>query len=336
MALTNMQYDEIIRSYNRQQLQNKRDQSARIEKVYAQLPRIKEIHDEIASLSLQTTRQLLTNPQDDTIADYKTKITELQTEKQTLLQQHGFSTQYLDLQYHCKDCQDTGYVDNQKCHCFKALEIEILYQQSNIKNLLERENFNHFSYEYFRDDYIDNVTGLTPLANMKNVVRICHEFSDTFSQPENRKYTNLLFFGETGVGKTFLTNCIAKELLEQYQSVIYLSSIKLFNILSEAEFSRDNVDAKHQFSQLQNCDLLIIDDLGTELSNSFTNSALFNCLNERLLAKRSTIISTNLVFPEIMERYSERIASRLAKEFTFLKIYGDDLRHNKKVKSRPN
>ena len=101
-----------------------------------------------------------------------------------------------------------------------------------------------------------------------------------------------------------------------------------------AEFEHNNIDAKNQVTQILNCDLLIIDDLGTELSNSFTNSALFNCLNERLITKHSTIISTNLIFTELMDRYSERITSRLAKEFTFLKIYGDDLRHNKKVKAR--
>lgn len=333
MSLTSMQYDEIIRSYNRQQLQNKREQNERIAEVYEQLPRIKEIHDEIASLSLQTTKQLLLNPEGDMITDYKNAITKLQDEKESLLKRYGFTNHYLEIHYRCKDCQDTGYIDSKKCHCFKAFEIDILYQQSNIKNLLKQENFENFSFEFFRDDYTDSATGLTPLANMKNVVRICHEFVDTFSKQEQRKYSNLLFFGETGVGKTFLSNCIAKELLEQYRSVIYLSSIKFFNILSEAEFNRDNVDAKYQLSQLQSCDLLIIDDLGTELSNSFTNSALFNCLNERLLAGHSTIISTNLNFPELMERYSERIASRLAKEFTFLKIYGDDLRHNKKVKT---
>lgn len=334
MSLTNMQYDEIIRSYNRRQLQNKREQNQRISSVYEQIPRIKEINNEISKLSLNTTKMLLLHPSKTSISDYKAHMANLHNEKEELLKIHGFSSDYLSIRYTCKSCQDTGYIDNKKCHCFKLSEIDILYNQSNIKNILEYENFNNFSYEFFRDDYKDSVTGMTPMANIQGVVKICHNYIDNFTNIENQKYSNLLFFGETGVGKTFLTNCIAKELIEQYQSVIYLSAIKLFNILSEAEFNHKNIDAANQVAKIMSCDLLIIDDLGTELSNSFTNSALFNCLNERLISKHSTIISTNLIFTELMDRYSERISSRLAKEFTFLKIYGDDLRHNKKVKLR--
>lgn len=336
MSLTNMQYDEIIRSYNRRQLQNKREQNQRIADVYQQIPRIKAINEEVSGLSLDTTKQLLLSPSSTLIPEYKTKIAQLHKEKEMLLQEYGFPVDYLSIRYTCNNCQDTGYQDNKKCHCFKLAEIDILYNQSNIKNILESENFKNFSYEFFRDDYTDSVTGKTPAANIRGVVDICHNFIDNFANTDGKKYSNLLFFGETGVGKTFLTNCIAKELIDQYQSVIYLSAIKLFNILSDAEFNHNNIDAKNQVAQILNCDLLIIDDLGTELSNSFTNSALFNCLNERLIAKHSTIISTNLIFTELMDRYSERITSRLAKEFTFLKIYGDDLRHNKKVKSRQN
>lgn len=334
MSLTNMQYDEIIRSYNRRQLQSKREQNQRIADVYQKIPRIKEINEEISGLSLETTKQLLLNPSHALIPDYKSAMAKLHKEKESLLQEYGFPDDYMNIRYFCPDCQDTGYMDNKKCHCFKLAEIDILYNQSNIKNILKYENFSNFSYEFFRDDYTDSVTGMTPAANIHKVAEICHNFIDNFTRTDGKKYSNLLFFGETGVGKTFLTNCIAKELIEQYQSVIYLSAIKLFNILSDAEFEHNNIDAKNQVTQILNCDLLIIDDLGTELSNSFTNSALFNCLNERLITKHSTIISTNLIFTELMDRYSERITSRLAKEFTFLKIYGDDLRHNKKVKSR--
>lgn len=336
MSLTNMQYDAIIRSYQRRQLQNKREQNERIREIYTRYPRIKEIKDEIAAISLKITKTLLLDPDDEQVSQGRALIRELQEEKALLLQRAGLTKHDLELHYTCEDCQDTGYINNQKCHCFKMQEIELLYQQSNIRNQLRQENFQTFSFEYFRDDYRDSVTGLTPLENMRNIVRICQIYVAEFEKPEPKEYKNLLFFGETGVGKTFLTNCIAKELIEDYQSVIYLSAIGLFNILSAAEFQHDNVDAQHQMMELQSCDLLIIDDLGTELSNSFTNSALFHCLNERLLNHRSTIISTNLIFTELMERYSERITSRLAKEFTFLKIFGDDLRHNKKVKSGYN
>jgi DNA replication protein DnaC len=164
---------------------------------------------------------------------------------------------------------------------------------------------------------------------MVGVLDICHNFVDNFQNKE-RKYSNLLFFGKTGVGKTYLTHCIAKELIERTSSVIYLSAINFFDILSKSEFSKNDEASKNKSSQIYSCDLLIIDDLGTELSNSFTNSALFNTINDRILNYKSTIISTNLVFSELMERYSERLTSRLAKEYTFMKIYGEDLRHKRK------
>ena len=325
-----MQYDEIIRSYNRQQFENKRLQDKRIETVLTKIPRIKEINDEISSSSLKTTKLLLLKDAGlESIDDFRKHLKELKAEKASLLKANGFSPDYMEMHYKCPDCKDSGYIDNMKCHCFKQAEIEILYNQSNIKELLLKENFSNFNLEYFNDADVDSATGKTPKANMNGVLKVCHEFTDSFFDNE-RKYTNLLFFGETGVGKTYLTNCIAKELIEKSVSVIYLSAINLFGILSDAEFLKNNIDAKNKSQQIADCDLLIIDDLGTELSNSFTNSVLFSKINDRLINKKSTIISTNLNFPELMERYSERLTSRLAKEYTFMKIYGDDLRHRRK------
>ncbi len=335
MALTNMQYDEIIRSYNRISLENKRRQNERIMAVYEQVPRIRDISDEISSLSLETTKRLLLLSEqhsDDSIRSFRRKLSDLKNEKLRLLKENGFPADYMDMHYNCPDCKDTGYIDNVKCHCFKKAEIEILYDQSNIKNVLERENFDTFHLEYFGDSEPDKVTCRTPRANMERILSICHNFVDNFSSA-TRQYSNLLFFGETGVGKTFLTNCIARELIEKSQSVIYLSAINFFDVLSNAEFNKADIDSKNKAAQIIACDLLIIDDLGTELSNSFTNSALFNVINERLINRKSVIISTNLIFPELMERYSERLTSRLTKEYTFLKVYGDDLRHKLKIKN---
>lgn len=329
MSLTNMQYDEIIRSYNRQQFENKRMQTERINTAYDKIPRLKEINDEISSSSLKTTKLLLLQDAGkESLDEFRTHLEELKSEKASLLKQYGFPSNYLDVHYRCNDCSDTGYINNKKCHCFKQAEIEILYNQSNIKDVLTNENFDNFKLDYFNDTEIDLATGKTPRANMRSVLNVCHDFSDNFSAPA-KKYSNLLFFGETGVGKTYLTNCIAKELIEKSISVVYLSSVNFFDILSDAEFGKSNVDAKNKALQITDCDLLIIDDLGTELSNSFTNSVLFSKINDRLLSKKSTIISTNLIFPELMNRYSERLTSRLAKEYTFMKIYGDDLRHRR-------
>ncbi|MBQ3666069.1 MAG: ATP-binding protein [Lachnospiraceae bacterium] len=328
MSLTNMQYNEIIRSYNKKDLENKRKQNERIDEVYHKVPRIGQINDEISSLSLETTKKLLLIKEDVSsyMEDFHTRLHELKEEKARLLKENGFAPDYLDMHYTCPDCRDTGYINNVKCHCFKKAEIELLYDQSNLKEILSLQNFNSFNIHLFDDTEVDSVTGKTSKENMAGVVSICHRFSDNFKS-DSAKYKNLLFFGRTGVGKSFLTHCIAKELIEHAFSVIYLSAIQFFSILSRAEFDKTDTDAKSKYLNIMECDLLIIDDLGTELSTSFTNSAFFNVINERLLKKKSVVISTNLNFPELMERYSERLTSRLTSEYTFLKIYGHDLRH---------
>lgn len=328
MALTNMQYDEIIRSYNRQELENKRQLDERISIVYEKIPRIREINSEIASLSLNTAKKLLMS---EDMADknsldcFKEKLHALSEEKMNLLKQNGFPSDYMDMHYKCADCQDSGYIDNKKCHCFKRAEIEILYRQSNLQGILDIENFDTFDLECFDDTVNEAVSSKSPRENMRNVLAICHNFTDNFGK-EDSKYHNLFFVGETGVGKTFLTNCIAKELLEKSISVIYLSANSFFDVLGDAQFGR-SMDAKNKTALILDCDLLIIDDLGTELSNAFTNSELFNIINDRLLHKKSTIISTNLNFSELMNKYSERITSRLKYDYTFIKVFGDDLRH---------
>lgn len=336
MSLTNMQYDEIIRSYNRIQFENKRKQTERIKTVTEAIPRIAEITGEISSLSVQATRLML-NGSDSSAAieEFRSKKNELVSEKKKLLLEHGFPADYMELKYNCPHCRDTGYISsdngdapNVKCQCFKQAEIEILYNDSNIKDILKRENFDSFRIDAYDDIHVNEITGKTAKANMQDILKICHEFTENFKS-EDRRYKNLVFLGETGVGKTFITNCIAKELLENAISVVYLSSIDLFDTLGDAQFSRDNVEAKNKVSQIFDCDLLIIDDLGTELTNSYTGSALFNVVNERIISKKSCIISTNLDLQDLTERYSERLTSRLTKEYKFMKIYGNDLRHKR-------
>lgn len=337
MALTNMQYDEIIRSYNRIQLENKRKQNERIQTVISKIPRIEEINSEISSLSLQTTKLMLLQGQDSNtaISEFKSKKNNLIAEKYKLLSEHGFSKDYMDLRYNCPTCKDTGYITapdndapNIKCQCFKKAEIDILYSDSNIKDIIKIENFGTFKYEAFDNKTINNVNGKTPLDNIREIRKICENYIENFDSKE-RKYKNLMFLGETGVGKTFLTHCIAKELIEKTFSVIYLSAIELFNILADAQFSRENIDAKHKSSKIYDCDLLIIDDLGTELLNSYTASAFFNIVNERSISNKSCIISTNLDLQDLTERYSERLTSRLTKDYKFMKVFGDDLRRKK-------
>lgn len=164
---------------------------------------------------------------------------------------------------------------------------------------------------------------------MKQVVDTCHRFVDSFTT----EHGNMLFTGPTGVGKTFLTNCIARELIDRYYSVIYLSANDLFEVFSKNRFEyQAEEEMKGMYQYILDCDLLIIDDLGTELNNSFTSSQLFYCINERLNSSKSTIISTNHPLNELRDRYTERVTSRLISKYTIIPLYGDDIRLRKKAK----
>lgn len=328
MALNKNQYDEIFRSYTQKQLDKKRELDIRIDEVYDKIPRIVEINDYIASLSVSHAKKLLSG-ETSNLKDYKEEFIKLQKEKDFLLQTNGYNKEYIQIIYYCNDCKDTGYINGEKCHCFKQEIVNILYNQSNIKDILKRENFEAFSFNYYSNKEVNNITGNTPLVNIKKVVETCKNFIKNFSN----SYENLFFYGESGVGKTFICNCIAKELIEQSYSVIYISAIKLFDILAQVTFrhNNDTNNTHYIMNHILTCDLLIIDDLGTELVNSFTNSGLFNCINERYLNKKPIIISTNLSIQELQKSYSERTFSRITSNYTLLKIYGDDIRVKKKL-----
>ncbi|MBQ8519377.1 MAG: ATP-binding protein [Agathobacter sp.] len=326
MALTNAQYDEIMRGYQSRQLRNRHLTQERLNEVYAKVPQLKSINDTIASLSVEAARKKL---EDDNLSYnlLKKKIEDLRNEKKNLLLASGFDEDSFEPIYTCADCRDTGYINGEKCHCFKQEVINVVYSQSNIKNILSRENFNSFSFEYYSDEEINPTTGLSSLDTAKRAVDECKHFIEDF----DNKPKNLFFYGNTGVGKTFLSNCVAKELLEKGYSVIYFTAFQLFDILSKGVFDRD-ADAIAAHQNIFDCDLLIIDDLGTEFANSFTTSQLFLCVNERLLRHKSTIISTNLNLNQMIDMYSERTWSRISSNYTLIKLFGDDIRIQKKLR----
>ena len=326
MALTNAQYDEIMRGYDKRQLQNKYIHDKRIEEAYRKAPRLREIDSEIASASVRQAYRLM-DGDENALAALRLAIDDYKEERAALLSTLGYPLDYFEPIYTCPDCHDTGYINGQKCHCFKQAIINTVYSQSNIREILSRENFSTLSFDYYSDEQKNPATGLSALATAKLAVTNCHEFIDNF---EN-KPKNIFFYGNTGVGKTFLSHCIAKELMDSAYSVIYFTAAGLFDILAENTFGKRQDKDSDVFEHIYDCDLLIIDDLGTELPNSFTVSQLFICLNERILRQKSTIISTNLALEDIKSIYSERTFSRISSNYTILRITGDDIRIQKKL-----
>lgn len=321
MALSNSQYDEIFRTYDERQLHNQHVLESRTKEAYAQIPGLKEIDDAIASCSVVQARKLL-DGDSAALEELKRRLGDYRSQKAALLKEHGFPADYFKPSYACPDCRDTGYVNGKRCHCFKQAAIQMIFTQSNLKKeVLEKENFSTFSFDYYSDKDINEATGLSSLDTIKDAVAKSRHFIDFFDD----KFDNLYFYGDTGIGKTFLSNCIAKELLDRGYSVIYFTAFQLFDILGKDMFGR-NEQAPDAHQNIFDCDLLIIDDLGTELSNSFTSSQLFLCLNERILRRKSTIISTNLRMNQLADIYSERVLSRISSNYTVMNLFGVDIR----------
>ncbi|MGN0349807.1 MAG: ATP-binding protein [Roseburia sp.] len=324
MPLTNSQYDEIVREYDARQLKNQHLLQAKTEDAYRRIPRLKEIDDAIASCSVAQAKRLLDGDQ-AALDDLRSQLLAYRAKKADLLATHGFPADYFTPVYTCADCKDTGFINGKRCHCFQQAAINLVYTQSNLKDILQKENFRTFSFAYYSDSVINPATGMSALMTAKDAVAKCHAFIDSFDDT----FSNLYLYGDTGVGKTFLSNCVAKELMDGGYSVIYFTAFQLFDILSKGVFQKD-ADAIAAHQNIFNCDLLILDDLGTELTNSFTTSQLFLCLNERILRRKSTIISTNLGMNQLADLYSERVLSRISSSYTLIKLFGDDIRILKK------
>lgn len=313
MALTNAQYETISRGYEKRRLTNRHLLDERREYVYSHVDGYQELEASVAGISVEHGKRLLAGDE-AAMNELHTIIEELSAMKKQLLLTSGLPEDYLNPIYDCPVCKDTGYVDGQKCTCFKKQMIDLLYKQSNIQDMLQSTDFSYVSDEYYSGE---------DLNLFHQTLSSCHEFTDNF----HSSYQNLLLYGTVGTGKSFLSGCIAKELLEQGYSVIYFSAVGLFDLLAKYSFDAKSKDSLYNmYEDLYNCDLVIIDDLGTEVTNSFVASQLFSCLNERHLRRKSTIISTNLSLAELRDRYSDRIFSRITSNYVVRKLSGPDIR----------
>ncbi len=327
MALSNMQYNAIMREYDEKRSFHTGEQARRQEEIYEKIPRIAELDRETSSLAVQQARRLLSGDA-SAVEDLKKEYSRIGQEKTALLENAGYPADYLEMRYDCPECRDTGYVNGQKCRCFKQRELEILCQQSRVWDRLEKENFSTCTDRYYSDTQTVEGTNLSVRAYMRGVIGQCRRFAENFDAEGG----NLVLYGSTGVGKTFLAGCIAKELIDRLHSVVYLSASEFFERMEKEYFSSDREQTGDTETQMiLGCDLLIVDDLGTELSNSWTNSQLFSCLNERLMRKVSTIITTNMSPGGLGRMYSERIGSRLIENYKFLFLPPGDIRVMKRT-----
>lgn len=321
-------FKQLMKDYEKNRIKANHLYEKRLAEIYNAEPQIEEIDRELANIGLSLTKLVLNNLPDkkEQVSALQQKSKELTSQKKALMKNAGFKESYLTHIYRCNTCKDTGFVENERCKCLKQGLIEKYYEMSNLSKVLKNENFDTFDLSYYSDEP-DPKAGISPKANIQKNWTTCLNFVKNF----DTHFQNLLFYGTTGLGKTFLCNCIAKELLNSGKTVLYVTAPQLFKMVEEFRFNRSEDDEPEQYMEMiLTADLLIIDDLGTEFSTVVTKSELFNFINTRLLNRKSTIISTNLMPSHFEEQYSDRIMSRLFGEYTLLRFIGKDIRLQKK------
>lgn len=306
----------------------KKARSAKISKtraeVYNKYPRIKEIDRELRTTMLEVVASLTGGSDVEAeISSAREKNLGLQAERLERLTAAGYKETDIDDEPQCKKCGDTGFVGAKICSCLMDIYRDEQKKELSESLKLGKETFNTFCLEYY-DDMSDPKTGISPRKVMTGVFESCRQYARTFG----KNSPNLFLRGETGLGKTFLSTCIAKTVSEKGYSVVYDTAVNIFAAFEDEKFGRtgDTTETRDKTRRYLNCDLLIMDDLGTEMLTSMVSSAFYTLVNTRLVSGKKTVINSNLSSDELKRRYMPQIVSRLEGEFLPLCFYGRDIR----------
>lgn len=327
--------NELLKEYEKKQSKALYDLDMRKKDLYSRIPRLQAIENELNSISIKTARAILSTNSATLLTDLQNKINTLNQERANLLKKDHKSLDYLSPIYECKNCKDTGYCisgnNTIMCSCLRQKLLDIEYNKSNVGNL-DKENFKNFNINLYSNDVNEEKynSDISPQENIKIIVKDIKKFIKNFDSPDEK---NLLFSGGTGLGKTFLSNCIVADLLAQGKTVLYQTAPVMLDTLINELF---NKNSDNSFSQsLLNVDLLVIDDLGTETMNSMKFTELYKIINTRLLNQNGkitkTIISTNLDLQGLFNTYDERIVSRFIGNYNIYRFFGDDIRFKNSI-----
>ncbi len=324
-------YRRVRQEYETKYLRAREDAERRRREVECALPEIEQLHRELSSVGLEIMRASLQATNEDErqagIARLRQKNEALLAKRATILQQAGYPADYTELRYECSLCSDTGFLDNgTMCRCMREKLIAAGYASSGLGALLSEQSFDNYSLDYFKNDE-------KTYRTMRMILHTLRDYAANFSTHAVDRMPasgNLLFVGGTGLGKTHLSTAVAKALLDRGFDVVYTSAVGMVAAFETARFgSSVGMTDTGDIDRYYECDLLIIDDLGTEVSNQFTISSLYQVINTRLNLHRPTIISTNLMQDELRRRYWDRITSRLFGEYQILLFLGTDIRAQK-------
>lgn len=322
---------DLLKQYEQKRLNSIRDAENRKKNLYLSNPKLQEIDDKLNSISINAAKNILKNNSENTLNNLKKQIESLKIEKENLLKSLNIPENYLNPKYDCEICKDTGYVfeDGKSimCNCLKQKIYNLEYNKKNINNI-DNQNFENFNINLFSDK-VDEKKYNSPISPRENIIDIKNAAQNFILNFEKSETKNLIFSGGTGLGKTFLSNCIVNELLKKDKTIMYQTApVMLDNLISDLFAKPENQTGISK--NLLSADLLVIDDLGTETMNSMKFTELYKIINTRLLnTKIKTIISTNLDLKGLFQTYDERLASRFIGYYDIYRFYGEDIRLKK-------
>ena len=331
--MSNIYLKTILREYEQKRLLAEQDLAVRKAELYSKQPRLKEIDEELGKYAISAAKLILSADK-NSLSEFMNKKDSLNKEKILILKSLGKSYEYLQPVFECDICKDTGYIpstfNNELCNCLKQEIFNLEFNKYNMGNL-EQDTFENFNPNFYSDvaDSEKYNSDISPKENILNIKKTAESFIANFNNPDEK---NLLFRGPSGLGKTFLSNCIANELIKQKKTVMYQTAPVLLDEVIACRMNRQDSNP-NILKNILTADLLIIDDLGTESINSMKFTELFNIINTRLLNQNmkitKTIISTNFTLQEMYSVYDERIVSRIVGHYQVCKFFGDDIRFKK-------
>ncbi len=305
-------------------LRNQAEQSRRHMEVCTKRPEFAKLETELMKNGARLLNCVLNKC--ESFEEIKGSIQDLQKAKAEVLSSIGLPEDYLDDIHDCADCRDTGFIDGKRCSCLKNLISKHIGANSNLTEFMREQTFEKFDMSLFAGQNAD--------GRVMKVMQIVCDTAYSFAESFDVSHENLLLLGNAGTGKTFVSSCIANRALERGKTVYYQTAFKLFEIFENAKFGKDDEESEDIVKYVYDVDLLIIDDLGTEFVTQFTLAALFDIVNARIIAGKSTVISTNLSFETLAETYSQRIASRFMGEYKIIQTLGEDIRKIKRTRNK--
>lgn len=320
MKYTEQAFDRAELELRRRQDNANEEHQRRLDEIAQNAPEIYRMHSEAIRLNYALIGNIGKGKSSadvsKKIAEIKEKNINLRHAMHEMLKACGYPEDYLQMHYQCEICNDSGYHDGVRCECMKRLLKKYTTEEINANCSIELHDFADFRVEYYSDA---PVNGEIPRVKMQTIFENCKNYATRF-EPHT---SSLIFFGKTGLGKTFLSSCIAKELISQGWNVVYGSMLKLMRQVEDERFHRAEGDT---MSIMLEADLLILDDLGSEFQTQFTDSVLYELINERINERRPTLISTNLTVNEVGKKYNDRIVSRITGCFRPFFFAGSDVR----------